>query len=374
MSSHTLEWHNVWSLIGDTEKRKSVKDGWHQHDGSAWHYREALQGDEPNHYPHAIPVADVERRLFNWEAEAVSPMVATIPGKLLDDGTIVDGYEIADEKRQMICRPRGVLGDDDKGAILGTFKAGYKIHSYREWLLRNVEVLLDDKIHVAAAGLLREGAQGWVEVSVPESVKTPEGVEFFPNLLCYTSLDGSWATDYRRTIQMSICDNTIGINRALKDLPSFKVKHSTNSLNKLGEMRERLHLEFDTVADRFSDEVAKLTNITVTDAQWAAFQDAHELTTLVDPKTKNPKEKASRTHAMNRRAEFEQLYRYDDRCKEFTGTAFGVLQTVNTHAHHVGTVRGMSRPMRNMDNAISGATDKLDNQTLDTLNAILTAS
>jgi hypothetical protein len=53
MSKETIQWLNTQTLIGMTEKR-----------GNAWHYRAEEQGDEPNHYPLAIPVEDVKRRLF----------------------------------------------------------------------------------------------------------------------------------------------------------------------------------------------------------------------------------------------------------------------------------------------------------------------
>lgn len=59
MSRETLQALNLNSLIGFTDRR-----------GTAWHYRAQHQGDESNHYPGAIPVEDVARRLFNWEAES----------------------------------------------------------------------------------------------------------------------------------------------------------------------------------------------------------------------------------------------------------------------------------------------------------------
>jgi phage/plasmid-like protein (TIGR03299 family) len=376
MSAERIEWHNVWSLIGNTANRTTA-NGWHkvqeiltadaglQTIGGAWHYRAAVQGDEPNHYYGPIPVEDVERRLFGWEPVAVSPMVATY-SVITEDG--VETISITDGNRQMIVRPRGALGEDDPGGIVGVFKAGYKIHNFREWLLHNVASILDDELSISAAGLLREGAQAWVEVSVPETITTPEGVEFRPVLLAATSLDGSLATGYGRKVQLTVCDNTLAIALAEKG-QSIKFKHTTNSLNRIGEAREALAI-VHTIADDFAAEVAQLTNTTVTDEAWAQFLDAHELTTLKDAKG-NAKEKASKTHAMNRRAEFEQLYRYDERCKPWIGTAFGVLQAVNTHKHHVATVRGMSRPMRNADMAITGGIDALDRNTLDTLTAVL---
>jgi hypothetical protein len=106
MSRETLEWLNCMTLIGDTNVERSY-DSWVNAQGQAWHYRAALQGDEPNHYPGAIPVADVERRLFGWEPIAVSPMVATYT-EITEDG--VELITVSDGERQMIVRPRGALG------------------------------------------------------------------------------------------------------------------------------------------------------------------------------------------------------------------------------------------------------------------------
>src|SRR3954466_6274520 len=57
MSNETLQHLNTNTLIGNTDAR-----------GHAWHYRAEEQGDETDHYPGPIPVVDVERRLFSWEA------------------------------------------------------------------------------------------------------------------------------------------------------------------------------------------------------------------------------------------------------------------------------------------------------------------
>ncbi len=59
MSRETVQHLNTNTLIGHTDAR-----------GSAWHYRAEEQGEESNHYPGAIPVEDVERRLFHWVAES----------------------------------------------------------------------------------------------------------------------------------------------------------------------------------------------------------------------------------------------------------------------------------------------------------------
>ena len=69
MSRETLTHLNTQTLIGYTSKR-----------GQAWHYRAEHQGSEPNHYEHAVPVADVRRRLFCW-----SPVEADIQAVTIDD-------------------------------------------------------------------------------------------------------------------------------------------------------------------------------------------------------------------------------------------------------------------------------------------------
>jgi len=57
MSKETSEWLNQNVLVGYTETR-----------GNAWHYKASDQGEEANHYDGAVPLEDVNRRLFDWEA------------------------------------------------------------------------------------------------------------------------------------------------------------------------------------------------------------------------------------------------------------------------------------------------------------------
>ena len=43
---------------------------------------------------------------------------------------------------------------------------------------------------------------------MPDTIATPDGVTFRPNLLATTSFDGSIATTYKRTVTITVCDNT----------------------------------------------------------------------------------------------------------------------------------------------------------------------
>lgn len=336
MSKETAEHLNTQTLIGYTAKR-----------GNAWHYREDLQGAEPNHYEGAIPVEDVRRRLFNWEpVEGPVQTVVEIGGQ---EVTIVDPC------RKTVIRP-------DTRAILGLFKQGYRMHGYDQWLISNVESILDADLAIGSAGLLRAGAQAWVQVEMADTINVA-GVDFRPFLTAGTSLDGSLATTYFTGAQVVVCDNTYSIaNR--EATAKYKVKHSKNSLGKLETAREALGVVYGT-ADAFAAEVKALTEQAVTDKQWADFTKAYcELDKEL--------EKAALTRAENKRGELNRLWNYDERVSPWKNTAFGVVQAANTYAHHIMPVRGMSRADRNMDKMINGGFDAVNAEALATL-ALVTA-
>jgi phage/plasmid-like protein (TIGR03299 family) len=210
MSKETLQHLNTNTLIGNTDQR-----------GTAWHYRAEHQGEESNHYPGPIPMQEVRRRLFHWQAESrplateVSATVETMD-HLDDQGEPARWAVIAD--RQAIVRP-------DTDAVMGLFSTGYVRHQYDEWLLTTVSNILDDTLSIGSAGLLKGGAVAWVEVSVPETITTPEGFAFRPNLLATTSFDGSIATTFKRTVTATVCDNTRELALAEQG-QAYRVKHS----------------------------------------------------------------------------------------------------------------------------------------------------
>lgn len=334
MSNETLEWLNRNVLIGYTDKR-----------GAAWHYRASVQGEEPNHYPAAVPIADVQRRLFGWRAES-GPVLVQAGGHGL----------IRAENRQAIYA-------DDTGDVLGVFAEGYVIHQYQDWLLNKVAAILDDGLSIGSAGLLRNRAQAWVSVEVPENVRTPEGVEFRPNLLACTSHDGSLATTYKRVVTNVVCDNTMSAGLA-ESGQVIKIKHSRYSTFRVLDARKALSMVM-AVAEDFAAEVQQLCRVSVDDRTWRQFLAAH----LPDGDTTR-----SRTRASAERAELHRLWDYDQRVSPWKNTAWGVMQAVNTYTHHYGTVRGASRVERNLSRAVTGKTDALDLSTITTLDKVLAAA
>jgi phage/plasmid-like protein (TIGR03299 family) len=324
MSRETSEWLNTNVLVGFTEQR-----------GHAWHYR---QGSD-NHYEGAIPVSEVERRLFDWEP--ITNLVKCPCGCGSTDK---------------------VVSRSDNRHRMGTFKEGYNPHSYKEWLLGSVSNILGDTLSVGSAGLLKQGAVAWVSVEMPDSITTPEGVEFRPHLLATTSFDGSIATTYKRVCTFVVCDNTRG--EALGETgQQIKIKHTRNSELKLADAREALAMVHD-IGDDVSAEIKALCEIEVSDADWFEFLDAY---VPLDADAS----KRGQTMADNKREGLTAMYRFDKRAATWRGTAFGVVQAVDTWTQHESIVRGQTRAEKNMMSVIKGDITKTDREALDKLRLVL---
>lgn len=348
MSEETYEWLNTMVLVGNGV--------------IPWHNDEGSKGAESNLYPGPIPVEDVRRRLFGWKV---------VEGDITSKATILspEGVEvvtITDDRRKSSIRPPGALGPDDKGAILGVHMDSWQGHDYEEWLLDQVAILIDDQLGIGSAGLLKGGAQAFVSIEIPEHITTREGVKFKPRLLAVTSFDHSLATTFKRVIKNAVCDNTMRAGLA-EHGQQFKVKHTKNSHLKLTDARKALEISF-SMADDFAAEVGALCGIKVSDSDWRRYLDIE-----VPLKNDDGEDLKGRTltNAINKRDALIRLYNHDNRVAPWKGTAWGVLQAMNTYVHHEQTVRGAERAERNMNLAVAGAFDKLDAETFATLRAVI---
>lgn len=344
MSTETLQWLNTNTLIGYTDQR-----------GHAWHYRASDQGDEPNHYPAAVPVDDVHRRLFHWTA-AQRPVLVSLPASM-DDATTMD--DTGQPVRLVTVDGRQAITRSDTGAVLGIFADSYQPHQPGEWLVDTVATILGDELGIGSAGLLKGGAVAWVQVETPDTMSTPEGLDFRPNLLAATSFDGSLATTYARTATVVVCDNTLTAGLARADV-KVRVKHTKYSHLRIEDARAALEI-VERTAEDFAAEVGRLARWEVPTRSWSLFLDA------VCPVDESAVTTRSATLAADKRASLERLYRYDARCAPWTGTALGVLQAVNTWGHHEKTVRGATRAERNQLNVVMGTTAAADAEALDIL-------
>lgn len=339
MSQETMQWFDDNALIGFTEKR-----------GDAWWRRYATGKDsngEDNHYPGAIPVEDVLRRLFDWTPDE---MPLFIPGT----GSMDGGY-VEIPNRKAIVR-------SDTQEVLGIFKSGYQGHPYPDWLIHNVADILGDGLGIGSACLLRGGARAFVQVEVPDTIETPEGVSFRPYIGACTSFDGSLATTYKRGCTIWVCDNTMAAGLA-EDGGTYKVRHSRYSRVKLQEAKDALYIVHST-ADDFTAQVSEWCNTDVSGSQFDAI-----LSHLIPIPTD---EGRGKTRAENRHADIRTLYNSDARCAPWNGTKFGVVQTFNTYLQHVATQKGgVRRAERNFDNYVSGKIEEHDANVLAAIDTVL---
>ena len=353
MSQETMDWLNKNVLVGFTESRKSPGNP----DGVAWHYDKKFQGDEDNHYTGAIPVEDVRRRLFSWEPEL-------LPVFYEHNGERVDCDYIA-----------AVNGDT--GELMGIHGKDYVAHSYNQWLIDYVSSILDDNLQIGSAALLRDGAVAFVTVEVPENVTTPEGVQFRPYLCAVTSLNGSIATTFKRCITNWVCDNTMSAGLR-EEGQEFKVKHTKNSIARLTDARQALSI-VHSIADDFTAEVKRLCEIEVSKPMFSKFLDEYSPIPEEDIARKESDgsymvlNKKAITQATNRRDELTHMYYHDPRVNDHQGTAWGVLQAVNTFANHRSQTRGTIREERNMLNMVTGKFDTVDSEALETLSKVIAA-
>jgi phage/plasmid-like protein (TIGR03299 family) len=238
---------------------------------------------------------------------------------------------------------------------------GYEPHQYGATLLDGLSNILDDGLSVGSAGLLKGGAVAWVSVEVPESITTPEGVTFRPNLLAATSFDGSLATTFKRVMTNVVCDNTM--SAALREGgEQYRVKHTRHSKLRLADAREALGI-VHSIADDFAAQVAELSAIKVNRLQFRQFIDAVAPTVDEDGQ---PLTGRAATLATTKRDQLSTLWTRDDRVAPWAGTAYGVVQLMNTWEHWNKTVRGTDggRAERNMLRAVEGGVDALDYATL----------
>ena len=333
MSSETSEWLNRNVLIGFTEKR-----------GQAWHYRRSDQGVEPNHYVGAVPMLDVQRRLFDWK-----PLEADVFAHL------GSGVAKADRHKAIV--------RSDTEQVLGIVSGSYTIHAYDTWLLENVAALLGQSAGIGSAGLLDGGARAWVQVEVPETVTTREGVDFRPFLTATTSLDGSTSTTYLTGAQVVVCDNTLQAAMRDKDASKLRIRHTTRSELRVDDARAALDL-LEATKVGFEEHVRNQCNIRVTDETWQRFLRAHF------PLKNEHRFKQHRQ--FDRRRAIDALWTSDDRVAPWRGTAYGVIAAVNTYEHHLATGSSeRSRAERNAHRAMTGRFDHIDARTLKTLTSVM---
>lgn len=349
MSAETAEWLRDNILVGFTNSRGGAwwnSRGFFSMDGEELDMSVDSNG-EPNHYTGAIPIADVRRRIFNWQAEKRQLFILSNGGP--------------DDPEYLTVPDRVAIVRNDNGYTMGIFKNGYEIHQYDEWIMSTIATILDDDLAIGSVGLLQGGAIGWVSVEVPENIVTPEGIEFRPNLLGVTSMNGTMATMFKRCVTNVVCDNTLRAAQG-ESGQQIKVKHTKNSGFRIQNARDALAVVHSTAED-FAAEVAALSAVKVNSRAFSNFLDLWSPI----PEGEDANKRAI-TLSENRRETLTELWSNDPRVSPWRGTAWGIVQAVNTFDQHFSSVhtggndaanvKQQMRWQRSILGAVNGDLDK----------------
>ena len=333
MGTETTEWYNTQILVGFTDQR-----------GTAWHYKASAQGAEPNHYKQAIPVEDVQRRLFAWNA-IKEPVYTKRPNNNYD-------FDIV-PNRQAILR-------DDTRHTFGVFTDSYQPHQYGEWLVKNLSNIIDDDLSIGSAGLLKGGGVAWVSLEMPESIKILQGFDVRPHLLATTSHNGVVATTYKKVATFVVCDNTYSEAMG-ENTNTFKARHSRYSGFRIQTARDALGIVHQ-MTDDIVGHILRLSEIKVDQRRFDMI-----LAALIP--IGQDSAKITVTRAEEKRALIRHLYNEDARVASWKGSALAVVQAFNTYNHHnAGTDK--NRIERNVMGLISGAASQADRKVLQIVGSI----
>jgi len=353
MSDETMQWLNDNVYFGCAATRSTWGAGTSFGSGLKPWFASA----EYEHlYDGFIPVDDIHNGLFCWEP-IESPLVARIPTLDPDQADVEDErgnmfIEIVDPIRKAIVR-------SDTLDILGVFgKDTYQPHSYQQWLIQNVEQILDNgDIGISSAGLLRRGGQAWVSIELPEDIDVAGAGHIRPCIIAATSLDGTLATTYATRIMRPECDNSLRISLSAEG-NTFKVKHSSKSMGRLADARAALGI-IHQIADDAIAWYDQLADIDVTDAKFS--QIIKGLVPMPDPTVEKGKTTNQRSinNAERKRDELWTMWHDDPRAAPWNGTLAGAFHAVSTWQQHM--VSRDDNPMsRIMTGTLTGAYDKAE--------------
>lgn len=310
--------------------------------GHAW-WHDGSEESTANHYDGFIPWNDVEQKLLDWSPEQL-PIHVDVPTDNLERAdNIADN---GDATYRVTVPGKSAIVRSDTGEVLGINSDSYRIHDYSDHAYAVAHNLVGETLGITSAGLLRNGAQFYFSVSHETAFRDDlTGIDFASFIGFSTSLDGSMATQYNIGTTLPICQNTLELFRAETDNGVYRRKHTAHSRIDITDVRQALNL-IDERDEEFQKELRYLTEIEV---------GVKELEVFLSQWAPVPDEPGrGRTRAENKRDKFMDLYRNSDMCRDWQGTAFGVLQTANTFEHHVSEIRGGTRGERIRESIITG--------------------
>lgn len=349
MSQETMQW-----------LRDNIKYGFTDERGPAW-WANKSDGEylaDGSHFAGPVPEEEV-RRLLD---------VKLVSGPCTSVFENADGERIPvnDPDRQNILRIHGYGTPDARGEVMGTFKSGYRIHGYNEWINDAMAKITGSSLETACVALLRRGAVAFHQVKLPDQWEVA-GFKFTPWFTGATSCDGSLASLWFTGADGAVCDNTFETARQGAQTRVTR-KHTGNSVTRLGEALDMLGLTLKAGED-FAALVEDLVKVDVSDEDFRLWLD--EMVPVKDEKG-NAKTGRGLTLAEGKRSAYENLWNHDPKVKPWAGTGFGLFQLDNTWRTWDRTVMRADggRIERNLIELTTGRQAGEDQKALDALKSV----
>lgn len=296
-------------------------------DREPWWLRLAQrEGHDPRTWDGPVPLDEVKKLLCGWQ-----PVVSG----LSDEQAVVSAVKaglFGDDLLRVIENARlsshKLVKANDDGSQLGVIGGETATHTYQEWLVGTVEeCVVADELEVSSAGLLKGRSQAWIQIERPASAYGAGGIQFSPYVTLSTSLDSSLASQINQNTQMTICDNTLRLTRG----QGVSFRHTSRSQSKLGTYRGVMNAIMQGETD-FKEVLERLLAEEVSEKRFSRFLDA----LIPTEEDETPRKKA---RSDRRKQAITELYRNDPRVQDWRGTAFGVVQAVNTYEQHLSQLR-----------------------------------
>lgn len=296
----------------------------------------------------ALDIDEVRDGLFGWDVVPVEDIRGSV---ITPDGVATVNFP----------RKMGVARSD----TLRPFEIhsdAYGIHQPKQWLVDTLGDILDDGLSLAGAGHFKYGAVGFVQVELPDTITTRHGIDFRPMLTAATSHDGSCASTYTLAATVIVCRNTFAAAMTENPEERVRIRHTANSIARLGEIRSVLGL-VHVMADEFEREVETLANQVVTDQQFEQIVAAYV--------GKPGESKRSQTMAENKRDALLGLWKSDPMVAPWAGSKWGAMQAISTFEHHLQIVRGSDRTTRNAERMVMGGAERENASALALINRVV---
>jgi phage/plasmid-like protein (TIGR03299 family) len=298
-------------------------------------------------YEGSIPVQAIKNDLLNWQALEV-PSASLVPVGVEDaDGLLPDGTPY----KTVIQPGKKAIVRSDNFQTIGYHSEGWQNHVY-DGLMDWTSNMLQGGLDVSNALTRKGGAQFALTLTLDSTMHDGKsGLEFLPELLVQTSMDGSLATTFSAGNRVIICDNMFqAVHRAAKKAGrQHKIKHTRNSLSLASMQTTRDALAvMELSAVEWTEFVGDLVDVPLTRSQWFKALD------ILIPAAGDLDSKAKQTKTANRREAVTAVYTNDPMAAPWTGTAFGAVQAFNTYTQRHQSVRGTGRLDRNFDRAMRG--------------------